>query len=294
MSDFLLTGNTGLLGSAFRASLSPERVELLPRAVLATGDAEKMHQAIVSSGARVVINCAAFTDLEAAERDPAPDRWINANVPAGLASACARAGAVLVHFSSTGCYGDWKSGPYVEDDEVRPLTRHHRNKAEGEQFVRASGCRHLIIRTGWLYGGSPGQAKNFVWKRMLEASGHDSMTSDLAQRGCPTHVNDVVAQTLELIARDLQGTLNVTSQGSASRFEYVSEIVAAAGIRCTVVPGPAFKRLAPVSANETSLNGALQGLGIDHMPEWRTSLHAYVGSLLKTGNWAATFGEPPG
>ena len=101
------------------------------------------------------------------------------------------------------------------------------------------------------------------------------------QRGCPTYVGDVAEQVLYVLSRLDAGVYNLTAQGQASRFEYVSEIVRAASLPCVVSPGPAFQRLARVSSNETSVNRRLGELGLDRMPNWRTSLEAYVQSLTR-------------
>jgi dTDP-4-dehydrorhamnose reductase len=228
---------------------------------------------------KIVINCAAHTNVEAAEVDVSVDYRANALIPQALAKACLSWNATLVHFSSTGCYGDWKDTPFVETDECRPLTQHHRSKAAGESLILDSGCRSLIIRTGWLYGGAAGQPKNFVWKRLVEAASAAEVMSDTTQRGCPTYVADVVRQILCMLEYGLEGTFNVVAHGVASRFDYVSAIVKFSGLPCGVLPGPAFQRLAPVSPNEAANNERLQFFGLDMMTDWRTSLRTYVREL---------------
>ncbi len=234
-----------------------------------------------------VINCAAHTDVEGAERDPDLDSAANARLPGLLAEAARGVGAVMVQISSTGCYGDWKKEPYTEDDPLRPTTAHHRAKAAGEAAVRDSGAEHLILRTSWLYGGPPGGPKNFVWKRLLEARGAERMSSDAAQRGVPTSAREVARQIAVLLDASARGTFNVVAHGAASRFEYVAEIVRLSGLPCVVEPGPAFKRLAAVSPNETALNRRLGLLGLDVMTDWREPLAAYVGQLMSSPEWRA-------
>lgn len=286
MSRIILTGAGGLLGSAFRDALTGYAVVTVGRDKLDADAPGILAQIAADFAPELIINCAAHTDLEAAERDPAMDFVVNGRLPGVIGEICKTHGATLLHFSSTGCYGDWKSTPYSEDDDVRPTTAHHRAKLAGEQAICDSGCRHVILRTGWLYGGSPGQPKNFVWKRLVEACSTDVITSDASQRGCPTYVVDLVRQALLMVGRSLHGTFNVAAQGTASRYEYVAAIVSAAALPCVVKPGPRFTRLAPVSPNEMTVNCRLQELGLDHMPEWRTSLRSYVASLLASPAWA--------
>jgi dTDP-4-dehydrorhamnose reductase len=157
---------------------------------------------------------------------------------------------------------------------------------EGEQRIAAAGGDWLVLRTGWLYGGDAGQPKNFVWRRLEEACSKPEMTSDAAQRGCPTYAVNVATQTIALIEANARGTFNVVAQGDASRFEYVDRIVRAAGLACRVQPGPAFRRLAPVSANEMALNRRLEAEGLLKMPNWGEALDAYVRRLTDTPQWA--------
>lgn len=274
-----------MLGAAVVEALSGEEVRTAGREAL---DVRRPQAVLDLVGeAEVVINCAADTDVEGAERDP--DRAFAANgvLPGLLGTACRRAGATLVHLSSTGCYGDWKTEPYTEEDPVRPTTAHHRSKIAGEIAVRESGCEHLILRTGWLYGGPPAGAKNFVWKRLVEARGGGRMTSDASQRGVPTFAPAVADQALAVLRSGVRGTFNLVAQGSASRFDYVSEIVRRSGLPCGVEPGPAFKRLAAVSPNETAVNWRLGLLGLDRMPDWREPLGAYVDGLMASPEWRA-------
>ncbi len=282
----LLTGAGGVLGSAFAQALAGDDLATAGRDALDVRRAAAIQRLVAESGAEVVVNCAGHTDAEAAETEPNTAFAANSVLPGLLGAACRRAGALLVHFSSTGCYGDWKSEPYTEEDPVRPTTTHHRSKISGEAAVRDSGCEHLILRTGWLYGGTQ-QPKNFVWRRLLEARGTAHMTSDASQRGNPTFAGDVARQALSMVDAQLRGTFNVVGQGGASRFEYVAEIVRISALPCSVSPGPAFKRLAPVSPNETALNYRLSLLGLDAMPPWTESLAGYVEWLTASPDWRA-------
>jgi dTDP-4-dehydrorhamnose reductase len=269
-----------MLGSAFGRGLEACEVVKASREQLQLDDAGRPRALVQDARPDVVINCAAHTDVEGAEDAPEAAFKVNSLLPGLIAQACRSAGVLLVHFSSTGCYGAAKAEPYTEEDPLDPPTVHHRSKASGEVAVRDSGCEHLILRTGWLFGGAPGAPKNFVWNRLLEARSAPRLTSDPWQFGNPTYVGDVVAQTRVLIEARLRGTYNCTAHGRASRFEYVSEIVAAAGLDCPVEPSEQpFKRRARVSPNEAALNWRLGLLGLDRMPPWREALQAYVRGL---------------
>ena len=274
-----------MLGQAF-VRLLGDAALTGSRGDLAITDIAAIDRLIGASGAGLVVNCAAHTDVDAAEGDPAPALAINSLLPGLVGTACRRADVPLVHLSSTGCYGAWKDDAYTEEDPPRPTTAHHRSKLSGEAAVRASGAEYLVVRTGWLFGGAADGPKNFVWKRMVEAAGKSRMTSDATQRGNPTSVDDLARQVLHAARAGYRGLVNAVSQGGATRYEYVRRIVEAAGLPCVVEPGATpFARPAPVSPNEVAVNERLRLLGLDVMPAWTDAVDAYVGELLRDSQW---------
>ncbi len=187
----------------------------------------------------------------------------------------------MLQISSTGCYGDWKREPYIEEDPLHPTTVHHRSKAAGERAVLEAGCESLIVRTGWLYGGAINQPRNFVWRRLLEASASPDLLSDASQTGNPTLVDDVARQSLALLEAGVRGVFNCVARGSATRCDYVRRIVDLSGLRCSVVASATpFPRRAPVSSNEAARNWRAGLMGLDQMPHWAASLQGYVAALL--------------
>jgi len=282
-----LTGASGLLGQAFAQQLSGSGLQVLARGLLDPESPDALAAELGRLRPRWLINCAAHTDVEGAEDRPDLDERVNSRLPRLLGEVCRSLDIGLVHFSSTGCYGIGQAEPFDEDAPLKPTTVHHRHKAQGEEGIRSSGAKHLIIRTGWLFGGQPGQVKNFVWKRLLEASRSPRMTSDASQRGCPTLADDVARQVLFLMEQPVDGTFNVVANGCASRFEYVRAIVQASGLPCMVEPGPAFQRKAKVSFNECAKNTRLLALGLDRMPAWEGALTRYVHELMTGAAWSS-------
>ena len=275
----VLAGAGGMLGSAFRQRLAGTELICLGREQLDVSRPRELRERIASLSPGLVINCAADTNVEGAEGDPRPALAVNALLPELLAQACERANARFLHFSSTGCYGDWKRTPYGDYDPLRPTTVHHAAKAAGEEAVRHACRDSLILRLGWLYGGDAQHRKNFVWARIAEARGIETVFSDPYQTGTPTHVDDVVAQSLRLLDEGVSGTLNCVAGGSASRFDYVLRILKSAGLSTRVLPRR-FERRAPVSPNEAASNDKLSLLGLNIMPDWEDALERYVASLL--------------
>ena len=273
----VLVGAGGMLGSEFRRHMLSDLV-CLGRDQLDVSQPGLVRDRIASLAPSLVINCAADTDVERAQGDAGPAYAVNAVLPELLAQTCRKFGARFVHFSSTGCYGDWKRTPYDDWDPLRPTTVHHEAKAHGEEAVRSAWPDSLILRLGWLYGGEAGHRKNFVWARMNEARTADEMFSDPHQTGTPTYVGDVVAQTIRLLDAGLFGTFNCVADGAVTRFDYVQRILELGGHMTRLRPRR-FVRKAPVSANEAAVNTKLALLQLDVMPCWDVALARYVTSL---------------
>ncbi len=276
-----LIGAKGLLGSGFAHHLGIPEEFCIGRANVNILQPNALQLRLDEIRPDVVINCAADTDVEGAERDVDKAYSANAMLPGLIARLCKDRNVCLVHFSSTGCYGSYKTEPYNEFDDLRPTTIHHRSKAAGEVAIRETGAKALIVRLGWLYGSGLGQKKNFVWARMVEARGKDEIVSDPYQWGVPTRVDDVVKQILVMIEADLVGTFNVVASGHTSRFDYVRAIISAAQLPTRLLPRR-FARLAPVSPNETAINYKLDLLGLNRMPKWDEALSSFVTELLST------------
>ncbi len=282
-APIVLTGASGILGRAFTRLLPQDRVVLLGRAELDPADPDGVAHRVAALRPGLVVNCAADTDVEAAEAAPERAFAVNAVLAGALAQGAAAAGAGMVQMSSTGCYGEWKTDPYLETDALRPTTVHHRSKAQGEEAVLLACPGALVLRLGWLFGGEPGQRKNFVWARLAEARGKAEIGSNPHQRGNPTAASAVAAQAMALVRAGASGVFNcVGGGGPASRLDYVAAILAASGSPARVVP-VAFSRRAPVSANEAAENRHLDTAGLNAMGDWRASLAGFVQGMAAAG-----------
>lgn len=229
---------------------------------------------------QVVLHAAAYTNVEEAERQPEDCYRVNYNGTLNLVNAAQGLGIKFIYISSTGCYGSYQEQPYAEYNDVLPTTVYHQSKYLGEKVVRDLCADFLILRTGWLFGGSTSHKKNFVFNRFKDASKVKEMRSDPFQRGNPTNTADVAAQLKLLIQHNISGTYNVVAAGACTRYEYVKEIVAAYGLDCVVTPtDKPFERAARVSPNEAAVNFNLDGLGLNIMPHWKESLHQYIHSI---------------
>lgn len=280
----LISGAGGLLGGAL-TKLAAERGHefvALDRASVAMSLASPAATTLDArfEGIDHFVHAAANTNVERCEVEPAACYRDNLLLTELLAAAARRRGVPMTFISSTGVYGSHQDTPWAEYDETRPGTHHHRSKLLGEQRVMAADAANLVVRTGWLFGGNAQAAKNFVAKRILEARAarEGFIQSNQQQRGCPTRVDDLAERVLDLIELRATGVFNAVNAGSASRFEYVREIVSRAGLPVEVRPVAAgdFKRVAPVSDNEMAVNWRADSLGLPPMRPWQDALAEYL------------------
>jgi dTDP-4-dehydrorhamnose reductase len=275
-----ITGGNGLLGSTLLKCAPIYDFDIVQ---LSRDFVNLQTQLVELSKFLVDINCAANTNVEYCEEFPAECYRDNLLLTELITNACRISKVKLVFISSTGLYGDYKEEPYFEYDEVKPTTTHHRSKWLAEKSIRAILGDHLIIRTGWLFGGDWEMTKNFVANRIKEAiKSNGVISSDISQVGCPTYVVDLTKMIFSLLSSKWLGTFNCVNSGKATRYEYVSKIIELSDYNIQVQPvdGQAFSRLAKVSKNESAVNTKLLELGFGDMPRWEDSLSHYI-SILK-------------
>ena len=267
----LLIGDRGMLGRAFRELLL-RRARACRGYDLPQVDAAEPAQvaALFREPWSALINCAAFTNVDGAEENEAAALRGNATAPRVLAEACAAAGIPLVHFSTDYVFDGKASAPYRADAAVDPLGAYGRTKAAGEQEIRASGARHLIVRTSWLYAP---WGNNFVRTMARLTRDKPSLKVVHDQRGRPTSAEHLAATALALLDRGATGTFHATDGGECSWYEFTVAIAKLLGRTCSIEPCTTadFPRPAPrpaYSVLELSQTEALLG----PMPDWRGNL----------------------
>lgn len=229
MKRILITGGSGQLGFELQRALSlfgelrcPGRQQLnlaQPAAILAWLDAERPD---------VIVNAAAYTAVDRAESEPALARAINSAAPAAMAQWAAANDALLLHYSSDYVFDGSGETPWREDDAARPLSEYGRSKWQGEQAVRASGCRHFILRTSWLAGLHGG---NFMKTMLQLAASREQLQVVDDQFGAPTPACLLADVSAQLLARSLAepaqsyGCYHVASQGVCSWYQYADFVL---------------------------------------------------------------------
>ena len=270
----LLTGRNGQVGSELQAILHP--AVATDHATLDLANAGALRQAVRKEKPGVIINAAAYTAVDKAEDEPDMAMLVNGAAPGVLAEEAKRAGALLVHYSTDYIFDGMKRSPYVETDPPKPLGVYGRTKLEGETRIRASGCRHLILRTAWVYG----RGANFVRaiRRQAEKGSVLRVVND--QVGAPTWAVDIARVTAELLKKRVEGTFNVSAAGSASWYEVALEILRLAGRSVEVKPVTTaeYGAKAPRPAYSVLDNGRLRASGVTPIGDWRGRLAEHLKS----------------
>lgn len=279
MSTWLLTGADGMLGRDLVNVLSENRdIKLVAstRADLDITDADAVRAAV--AGCEMVINAAAWTDVDGAESHEAAAAAVNARGAGNVAAACARAGAMLIHISTDYVVAGDASTPYPEDAPVSPVNAYGRTKADGEAAVQdALAGRGFVVRTAWLYGE---YGKNFI-TTILRAAGHQAHLDVVDDAiGQPTWSCALAGQLLELGlaatgGRATPGVYHGTASGSTSWYGLARAAFQALGLdpaRVRPVSSQRFPRPARRPAFSVLGHAGWARAGMRPLPGWRPML----------------------
>ena len=236
----------------------------------------------------IVLNAVAHTQVDRAEDEPALAQRINAEAVGELAQACLKQGAKLFHYSTDYVFGGEGRRPWKEDDATAPLGVYGRTKLAGEEAIRGSGCKHLILRTAWVYAA---RGQNFLRTALRLAGEREELRVVSDQIGSPTPARWLAAATALAHARkpDANGTWHVVADGECSWYQFAAAIYSEAlatkvleraprlvGIPSSEYPAkakrPAYSRL------DTSRFTRDFGL---ELPEWREGLRQVMAELAE-------------
>jgi dTDP-4-dehydrorhamnose reductase len=174
----------------------------------------------------MIINCAAYTDVDRAESEPAAAKLINTDAVGEMAATAGELNARFVTFSTDYVFDGHKKGPYVESDETAPLNVYGRTKLEGEQAALVANPDSLVIRTSWLLSGTH---PSFL-STMISAIGRGQVRVVDDQRGRPTMVDDLARAVIAALSSRVRGVLHLTNAGETSWFGLAQEIATVAGL----------------------------------------------------------------
>ncbi len=243
----LLTGRDGQIGYELQRSLAPlGEVVALGRKELDLADAAALRAAVVRHEPDVIVNAAAYTAVDQAEKEPELARAINAEAPGILADAARRIGAALVHYSTDYVFDGTKGAPYVEDDPTHPLGVYGATKVAGEHAIAATGVPHLTLRTSWVYAT---RGRNFLLTVLRLATEREQLRIVDDQVGAPTWAGDIAAATADVLRKwcgspsmaEITGIYHLSAGGQTTWYEFARAILAEAGAR-VLEPRPILAR----------------------------------------------------
>jgi len=317
----LLTGKNGQVGAELARLLPPlAEVIALDRRDLDLSKPDEIRRMIREHCPQIIVNAAAYTAVDLAEKEEELALAINGHAPSVMAEEAKKIGAALVHYSTDYVFDGSKSSPYDENDPPSPLSAYGRTKLAGERAIESIGVPHLIFRTEWVYATV---GRNFLLTILRLATQREELRIVRDQTGCPTWCRDIAAATTKVLAQLIEkdpqnpaaaiaavsGAYHMTSAGQTTWHEFATAILeegaqvpattpwfrAATGgkpliarrvvpITTSEYPTPARRPAYSVLSNvRISLVFGLQ------MPDWRTSLH----SAFAAGKSGGAIQSPP-
>lgn len=290
----LLLGKNGQVGWELQRSLAPLGALTMADRCMAGGDLSRpadVARLVLSTKPDVVVNAAAYTAVDKAEEQPEQARLVNATAVAALSLACREASAWLVHYSTDYVFDGSGDQPWQETDTPKPLNIYGQTKLEGERAIVASGCRHLIFRTSWVYAARGG---NFPKTMLRLAAQRDELRVINDQFGAPTSaelIADVTAHCIrQVIGHDvLTGTYHLAAAGCTTWYDYADWVLAcAAGLGAgslrspVIVPVPSadFPTSAKRPLNSRLDTSRLQRSFGLFLPEWRDGVGRMLAEVL--------------
>jgi dTDP-4-dehydrorhamnose reductase len=272
----LITGAAGMLGQDVARSVTAAGHDVLAyaRGELDVTEALAVSGVLASARPDVVVNCAAWTDVDGAETFVSEALLANGLGAGVVASAALASGAWTVHISSDYVFDGSKSSPYVESDLVGPLSSYGRSKLEGELAVaRAAPDAHTIVRSSWLFGAGGHCFPKTILRLARE---RDSLTVVDDQVGCPTFTGHLARALVTLAVERPLGIVHVAGGGSCSWFSLARELVARTEPSCEVLPGRTEDLGRPAPRPAYSVLGSERGGVAPALPDWREGVAAFL------------------
>lgn len=288
--NILVTGANGQLGNEMRrlGAVSPNNYIFTDVAELDITDANAVIAAVKENAIGIIVNCAAYTNVDKAESDEATAELINSTAVRNLAVAMKEVGGTLFHVSTDYVFGLDGNTPRTEDMPVNPLGVYGRTKLNGELAIKESGCKALIFRTAWLYSEF---GNNFLKTMMRLTAEREQLNVVFDQAGTPTYAGDLALAIFSIIEAGVyegnEGVYHFSDEGVCSWYDFAVEIAAAAGnTNCRIIPCHSDEFPSPVTRptysvlDKTKIKNTFD---ID-IPHWRESMEYCIKRIKAKNN----------
>lgn len=282
----LITGANGQLGNEMRrlGAVSPNEYLFTDVAELDITDKAAVAEFVKSKNVEIIVNCAAYTNVDKAEDDEATAELINATAVRNLAEAVKAVDGTLFHVSTDYVFGSEGNTPRTEDMPTNPLGVYGKTKLHGEQAIAEVGAKAIIIRTAWLYSEF---GNNFLKTMLRLTAEKESLNVVFDQVGSPTYAGDLALAIFSIIEGGVyagnEGVYHFSNEGVCSWYDFATEIAAAAGHECVVLPChsnefPSKVTRPPFSVLDKTKIKTTFGIEIPH---WRDSMLYCLQRLAK-------------
>ncbi len=285
--NILVTGANGQLGNEMRrlGAVSPNNYIFTDVAELDIANSAAVLGAVRENGIEIIVNCAAYTNVDRAESDEAAAELINSTAVGNLAAAAKECGATLFHVSTDYVFGLEGNTPRTEEMPVAPLGVYGRTKLMGEQAIASSGCKALVFRTAWLYSEF---GNNFLKTMLRLTAEKEQLKVVFDQVGTPTYAGDLALAIFSIIEAGVyegnEGIYHFSNEGVCSWYDFAVEIAAAAGnSSCRIEPCHSSEFPSPVTRPSYSVLDKTKiksTFGID-IPHWRESMEYCIKRIKK-------------
>jgi len=276
----LITGSNGMLGHDLIEALGDtHELVLTTSKTLDITDRDNVTDFILDSRPDMVINSAAYTDVDGCESNPDLAYSVNGEGVKNLALACRQVDCPLVHISTDYVFNGVNDRPWVEDDEIGPISVYGKSKLKGEEYIQEILDKYFIVRTAWLYGIN---GRNFP-KTMLElAQNHSQITVVYDEVGTPTYTPDLAYGISQLIESENYGIYHLTNSGNCSWCEFARYIFEIADRDVEVIPVTAseFARPAPRPSYSVLENRNWVENGFEPLRDYKEAIKEYI-ELIK-------------
>ena len=270
----LVTGAGGMLGTDFVRAARYWNHDVVPftHTEVDITDAKAIWEACARERPDVVVNCAAFTNVDAAEDDLVTASRVNVDGARFTALAAAEIGAAIVYPSTDYVFDGQKGAPYIESDQTRPLSIYGQTKATGEAETAAANQRYIIVRSSWLFGTG---GRNFVDTMLALGSDQGEVVVVRDQVGCPTYTAHLADALVRLIDAKAYGIHHIAAAGECSWYEFAQEIFRQAGVECHVMSMTSDELNRPAPRPPYSVLSTERRQAI-YLPTWQEGLSSYL------------------
>ena len=223
----------------------------------------------------IIVNCAAFTNVDKCETEREAAFNVNALGPKYIAAAAKECGARVIQISTDFVFDGNGNRPYTEEDQTNPLSEYGRTKLEGEKNIQSNCDSYLIVRTSWLFGHN---GINFAAKMLELSEQHKELSIVTDETGSPTYTPDLAEALWILIKQKCEGIINVSNDGSCSRYEWAEFIFETMGfkIKMNRIKSSEYVRPAKVPLNSTLNCQKFTTITGMKMRPWEETVESYL------------------